>query len=102
MKRQCLFIAFAGAAAVAFADADLEKEFDENLFVPGTKEGLNIELDKAIHVRDLVLPEGVTAATDESLIVCHVRAPKAEEAEETAEAPAVGAEDAAAAAPAEK
>ena len=31
---------------------ELEKEFDENLFVPGTKEGLNIELDKAIHLRD--------------------------------------------------
>ncbi len=31
---------------------ELEKEFDTNLFVPGTKEGLNIELDKAIHLRD--------------------------------------------------
>ena len=31
---------------------ELEKEFDENLFVPGTKEGLNVELDKAIHLRD--------------------------------------------------
>ena len=31
---------------------DLEQEFDKNLFVPGTKEGLNIELDKAIHLRD--------------------------------------------------
>ena len=30
MKRQFfLLVAFAGAAAVAFADADLEKEFDE-------------------------------------------------------------------------
>ena len=61
----------------------------------------DLELDKAIHVRDLVLPEGVTAATDESLIVCHVRAPKAEAAAETAEAPAEGEADAAAA-PAEK
>ncbi len=61
-----------------------------------------LELDQAIHVRDLVLPEGVTAATDESLIVCHVRAPKAEVVEETTEAPAEGAADAAAAAPAEK
>jgi len=31
---------------------ELEKEFDTNLFVPGSKEGLNIELDKAIHLRD--------------------------------------------------
>ena len=31
---------------------ELEKEFDTNLFVPGTKEGLNVELDKAIHLRD--------------------------------------------------
>ena len=31
---------------------ELEEEFDKNLFVPGTKEGLNIELDKAIHLRD--------------------------------------------------
>ena len=32
---------------------ELQKEFDTNLFVPGTKEGLNVELDKAIHLRDL-------------------------------------------------
>ena len=31
---------------------ELEKEFDTNLFVPGKKEGLNVELDKAIHLRD--------------------------------------------------
>ena len=31
---------------------ELQKEFDTNLFVPGTKEGLNVELDKAIHLRD--------------------------------------------------
>jgi succinate dehydrogenase / fumarate reductase flavoprotein subunit len=30
----------------------LRKEFDTNLFIPGVKEGLNIELDKAIHLRD--------------------------------------------------
>ncbi len=34
---------------------DLRKEFNENLFVPGTKEGLNVELDKAIHLRDFIL-----------------------------------------------
>ena len=33
----------------------LRKEFDENLFVPGSKEGLNVELDKAIHLRDFIL-----------------------------------------------
>jgi succinate dehydrogenase / fumarate reductase flavoprotein subunit len=31
---------------------ELQKEFDTNLFVPGTKEGLNVELDKAVHLRD--------------------------------------------------
>ena len=31
---------------------ELQKEFDTNLFVPGSKEGLNVELDKAIHLRD--------------------------------------------------
>ena len=30
----------------------LRKEFETNLFIPGTKEGVNIELDKAIHLRD--------------------------------------------------
>ncbi|MGI6243989.1 MAG: fumarate reductase/succinate dehydrogenase flavoprotein subunit [Prevotella sp.] len=35
--------------------ADLRKEFNTNLFIPGKKEGLNIELDKAIHLRDFLL-----------------------------------------------
>ena len=35
--------------------AKLRKEFDANLFVPGKKEGLNVELDKAIHLRDFLL-----------------------------------------------
>lgn len=35
--------------------AELRKEFDTNLFVPGTKDGLNVELDKAIHLRDFIL-----------------------------------------------
>ena len=30
----------------------LEKEFESNLFIPGTKKGLNVELDKAVHLRD--------------------------------------------------
>ena len=35
--------------------ADLRKEFNTNLFIPGKKEGLNVELDKAIHLRDFLL-----------------------------------------------
>ena len=34
---------------------ELKKEFDSNLFIPGTKEGVNTELDKAIHLRDFIL-----------------------------------------------
>ena len=34
---------------------ELRKEFETNLFIPGTKEGVNIELDKAIHLRDFIL-----------------------------------------------
>ena len=48
-----------------------------------------LELDTALHVKDLVLPEGVTPAVDESLIVFHVRAPKQTAAAEEA-APAEG------------
>ena len=33
----------------------LRKEFNTNLFIPGSKEGLNVELDKAIHLRDFIL-----------------------------------------------
>ena len=32
----------------------IRKEFDTNLFIPGDKEGLNVELDKAIHLRDFI------------------------------------------------
>ena len=39
----------------------LRKEFDENVFVPGTKEGLNVELDKAIHLRDFILMGALVA-----------------------------------------
>ncbi len=35
--------------------ANIRKEFNENLFIPGSKEGLNVELDKAIHLRDFIL-----------------------------------------------
>ena len=34
---------------------ELRKEFETNLFIPGTKEGVNVELDKAIHLRDFIL-----------------------------------------------
>ncbi len=34
---------------------EIRKEFNENVRVPGTKEGLNVELDKAIHLRDFIL-----------------------------------------------
>ncbi|MBP5641306.1 MAG: 50S ribosomal protein L25 [Victivallales bacterium] len=46
-----------------------------------------IELDQALHVKDVVAPEGVEIITDPELIVFHVRTVKAEEpAEETAAA----------------
>ncbi len=32
----------------------LRKEFETNLFIPGTQDGLNTELDKAIHLRDFI------------------------------------------------
>ena len=32
----------------------IRKEFNTNLFIPGSKEGLNVELDKAIHLRDFI------------------------------------------------
>lgn len=33
---------------------DIRKEFDEHVRIPGSKEGLNVELDKAIHLRDFI------------------------------------------------
>lgn len=45
-----------------------------------------IELGAAIHVKDLVMPEGVTAVPDGELIVFHVRAIKNEATEEEAAA----------------
>jgi succinate dehydrogenase / fumarate reductase flavoprotein subunit len=33
---------------------ELRKEFETNLFVPGTQEGMNIELDKAFRLRDFI------------------------------------------------
>ncbi len=43
-----------------------------------------LDMNEAIHVKDLVMPEGVVPLIDESLIVFHVRAPRTEEPEETA------------------
>ncbi len=54
-----------------------------------------IELDASLHVRDLVLPEGVTAVSDGALVVFQVRAPKAEASAETAAEAAEGEEEAA-------
>lgn len=34
--------------------AELRKEFESNLFIPGSREGLNVELDKAIHLEDFL------------------------------------------------
>ncbi len=34
---------------------ELRKEFETNLFVPGKKEGMNIELDKAFHLKDFIV-----------------------------------------------
>ncbi|MBF1435196.1 MAG: fumarate reductase/succinate dehydrogenase flavoprotein subunit [Prevotella micans] len=33
---------------------DLRKEFNEHVRIPGSREGLNVELDKAIHLRDFI------------------------------------------------
>ncbi len=33
---------------------DIRKEFETNLFVPGTQDGMNIELDKAFRLRDFI------------------------------------------------
>ncbi|MGN0207493.1 MAG: fumarate reductase/succinate dehydrogenase flavoprotein subunit [Muribaculaceae bacterium] len=33
---------------------ELRKEFESNLFIPGEKEGMNIELDKAFRLRDFI------------------------------------------------
>ena len=33
---------------------DIRKEFNEHVYIPGSKEGLNVELDKAIHLRDFI------------------------------------------------
>ena len=32
----------------------VRKEFETDLFIPGTREGLNTELDKAVHLRDFI------------------------------------------------
>ena len=33
---------------------DIRVEFDEHVRIPGSREGLNVELDKAIHLRDFI------------------------------------------------
>jgi large subunit ribosomal protein L25 len=51
-----------------------------------------IEMDSALHVRDLVMPQGVTPVADGDLIVFHVRAPRTAAVEEPVAAEE-GAED---------
>lgn len=34
--------------------ADIRKEFETNLFIPGSKDGMNVELDKAIRLNDFI------------------------------------------------
>ena len=33
---------------------DIRKEFETELFIPGSKEGLNVELDKAFRLNDFI------------------------------------------------
>ena len=58
-----------------------------------------LDIGDALHVSDVVIPEGVELATDASLTLVHVVAPRVEE--EPEEAAAEAAEGEAAAAPAE-
>lgn len=48
----------------------------------------NLEIGDTVHLRDLTLPDGVEAVTDESLALAHVSAPRAEEVEAAPEVPA--------------
>jgi large subunit ribosomal protein L25 len=48
----------------------------------------DLEIGDTVHLRDLTLPEGVEAVTDESLALAHVSAPRVEEVEAAPEAPA--------------
>jgi len=57
-----------------------------------------LEVDHSIHVRDLAMPEGVSAVTDPDAVVFHMIKPSTAEVATAAAAPAAGA--AAAAAPA--
>jgi large subunit ribosomal protein L25 len=60
----------------------------------------NLEIGDVVHVRDLVLPEGVTLVSDPDLGVAHVALPQAEEAPAEAAAAVEGAPAEGAAAPA--
>ena len=48
----------------------------------------DLEIGDTVHLRDLTLPDGVEAVTDESLALAHVSAPRMEEVEAVPEAPA--------------
>jgi large subunit ribosomal protein L25 len=47
----------------------------------------NLNIGDSIHVKDIKLPEGVSAMVDENLTVFHVAAPTVEEEKPAAEAP---------------
>jgi large subunit ribosomal protein L25 len=57
-----------------------------------------MDLDTTMHVRDMVMPEGIRAVSDAGLAAFQVRLPKVEEVKEEAPAEAAAAEGAAAAA----
>ena len=48
------------------------EEFNKNLFIPGKKEGLNVELDKAIHLRDFILMGELIAYDALHLSLIHI------------------------------
>ena len=60
-----------------------------------------MDLDTTMHVRDMVMPEGIRAVSDPGLAAFQVRLPKVEEVKEEAPAEAAAAAEGAEAAPAE-
>lgn len=60
-----------------------------------------MDLDTTMHVRDMIMPEGIRAVSDPGLAAFQVRLPKVEEVKEEAPAEAASAAEGAEAAPAE-
>jgi large subunit ribosomal protein L25 len=82
----------AGAAAGGVLDQPLHNVEIECLAI-SVPESIRVniselQIDQAIHVRDLVLPPGVTVLNDPDAIVVHMTAPVAEPEEAAAAAPA--------------